>query len=67
LSAPLLEMPLLEVQGLEAGYDDALILRGIDLAAAAQEIVAIVGPNGAGKSTLLRIMAGKEETSSGEA
>jgi branched-chain amino acid transport system ATP-binding protein len=65
LSAPLLEVPLLEVQGLEAGYDDALILRGIDLAAAAQEIVAIVGPNGAGKSTLLKAVYGLLRPSAG--
>jgi sulfate-transporting ATPase len=29
--------------------------------------IGVLGPNGAGKSTLLRIMAGKEETSQGEA
>src|SRR5215472_17061348 len=29
--------------------------------------IGVLGPNGAGKSTLLRIMAGKEETSSGTA
>ncbi|HUY72256.1 MAG TPA: ATP-binding cassette domain-containing protein, partial [Gaiellaceae bacterium] len=29
--------------------------------------IGVLGPNGAGKSTLLRIMAGREETSSGEA
>jgi branched-chain amino acid transport system ATP-binding protein len=53
-----LSTPLLEVAGLEAGYDDALILRGVDLAADAEEIVAIVGPNGAGKSTLLKAVYG---------
>ena len=50
--------PLLEVAALEAGYDDALILRGVDLTAGAEEIVAIVGPNGAGKSTLLKAVYG---------
>jgi branched-chain amino acid transport system ATP-binding protein len=50
--------PLLEVAGLEAGYDDALILRGVDLVADADEIVAVVGPNGAGKSTLLKAVYG---------
>lgn len=50
--------PLLEVAGLEAGYDDALILRGVDLTADAEQIVAIVGPNGAGKSTLLKAVYG---------
>ena len=29
--------------------------------------IGVLGPNGGGKSTLLRIMAGQEETSSGEA
>ncbi len=29
--------------------------------------IGVLGPNGSGKSTLLRIMAGREETSSGEA
>jgi branched-chain amino acid transport system ATP-binding protein len=50
--------PLLEVASLEAGYDDALIVRGIDLVAATDQIVAIVGPNGAGKSTLLKAVYG---------
>ncbi len=49
---------LLEVRGLEAGYDDALILRGVDLVAEAEQIVAMLGPNGAGKSTLLKAIYG---------
>jgi branched-chain amino acid transport system ATP-binding protein len=53
-----LSAPLLEVEGLEAGYDDALILRGVSIEAAAEQIVAIVGPNGAGKSTLLKTVYG---------
>jgi ABC-type branched-subunit amino acid transport system ATPase component len=47
-------MSLLEVDALEAGYDDALVLRGVSLAADADEIVAVIGPNGAGKSTMLK-------------
>ena len=49
---------LLEVDALEAGYDDALVLRGVSLRAGADEIVAIIGPNGAGKSTLLKAIYG---------
>jgi ABC-type branched-subunit amino acid transport system ATPase component len=49
---------LLQVDDLEAGYDDALILRGVSIEAGAEQIVAIVGPNGAGKSTLLKAAYG---------
>ena len=45
---------MLEVAALEAGYDDALIVRGADLVVEREQIIAIVGPNGAGKSTLLK-------------
>ena len=47
-------MNLLEIDSLEAGYDDALVLRGVSLKADADEIVAVIGPNGAGKSTMLK-------------
>jgi branched-chain amino acid transport system ATP-binding protein len=51
-------MSLLEVDALEAGYDDALVLRGVSLEADAHEIVAVIGPNGAGKSTMLKAVYG---------
>jgi branched-chain amino acid transport system ATP-binding protein len=51
-------MSLLEVDSLEAGYDDALVLRGVSLRADAHEIVAVIGPNGAGKSTMLKAIYG---------
>jgi branched-chain amino acid transport system ATP-binding protein len=51
-------MSLLEVDALEAGYDDALVLRGVSLGVDAHEIVAVIGPNGAGKSTMLKAIYG---------
>jgi ABC-type branched-subunit amino acid transport system ATPase component len=50
--------PLLEVADIEAGYGDALVLRGVSLAVSAGELVTIIGPNGAGKSTLLKVVYG---------
>jgi branched-chain amino acid transport system ATP-binding protein len=49
---------LLSISGLHAGYGATEILRGIDLAVAPGEIVAVLGSNGAGKSTLNRAISG---------
>jgi len=43
---------VLEIANLRAGYGAIEILRGVDLAVGAGEIVALLGSNGAGKSTL---------------
>lgn len=50
--------PLLEVEGLTAGYGKIAVLEGVDLVVGAGEIVALLGPNGAGKSTLLKAVSG---------
>ena len=43
---------MLEIRDLHAGYGQIEILRGINLAVGAGEIVAVLGSNGVGKSTL---------------
>jgi branched-chain amino acid transport system ATP-binding protein len=50
--------PLLQIEGLIAGYGDVRVLWGIELTVEAGEIACIVGPNGAGKTTLLRTVSG---------
>jgi len=47
----------LTATALSFGYDDSLVLRGIDLAIAPGRITAIVGANACGKSTLLRTLS----------
>ncbi len=49
---------LLNVTGLRSGYGSVEILRGVDLAVDAGEIVALLGSNGAGKSTFNNTVSG---------
>src|SRR6201987_4628297 len=52
-------MGFLSVEGVVAGYTAAdEILKGVDFALDAGEIICVIGPNGAGKSTLLKAIAG---------
>src|SRR5919108_2633983 len=66
-------MDVLAVRGLRKTYEaqDAegapvRALRGIDLAIAEAEFVAVMGPSGCGKSTLLNLVAGLDTPSEGD-
>ncbi len=48
-----------------AGDEETLALRGVSLAVAAGELVAVVGPSGSGKSKLLACLAGLDEPDGG--
>jgi len=49
---------MLEIRDLDAAYGQVTILRGVSVAIAKGESVAVIGANGAGKSTLLRVVSG---------
>ena len=55
----------IEIEGLEVGYGKETVLRGIDLAVAQAEFIAILGSSGCGKTTLLRTIAGFQKASAG--
>ena len=50
--------PLLDVQGLRAGYGATPILQGVEFSVGKGEIVAIIGRNGVGKTTLMKCLIG---------
>jgi branched-chain amino acid transport system ATP-binding protein len=50
--------PVLVLERLTAGYDEAAVVRDLALEVGAGEVVALLGPNGAGKTTTLRAISG---------
>ncbi len=56
----------LELKSLRKNFGKTEIIRGVDLAVAPGENVAIIGPNGAGKSTLFNLISGRFGPTSGE-
>ncbi len=49
---------LLNVEGLEAGYDGAVVLRGVSFSLARGQTLALLGRNGTGKTTLINTLIG---------
>jgi len=51
-------MPLLEIQGLSAGYGEAVVIENLDLSLSEGEGLAVLGRNGVGKTTLMLAIMG---------
>jgi len=64
-----MNQPILEIKELNAGVEDKLILKGINLSISPGEVHAVMGRNGRGKSTWAAVLAGRErhEVTSGQA
>ncbi|MCX6596815.1 MAG: sugar ABC transporter ATP-binding protein [Acidobacteria bacterium] len=58
-------MILLQARGITKSFGAVRALRGVDFAATAGEVHALVGENGAGKSTLIKVLTGALEADSG--
>src|SRR4051812_44548949 len=56
----------LKIENIRKSFGRVEVLKGIDLEVRDGEFVVFVGPSGCGKSTLLRIIAGLEDTSTGD-
>lgn len=52
-------VPILELQGVRAGYGMIDVLHGVDLVVEPGQVHALLGPNGAGKSTTLAVCSGQ--------
>jgi len=57
---------LLQIEGVDAGYDDKLILKNIDFQLLPGDRIGLLGPNGAGKSTFIKVLANQLNIWNGE-
>lgn len=58
-------VPLLQLEGVSAGYGGGTVLEGIDMTVNAGEVIALLGRNGVGKTTTLRAITGVLHPTSG--
>ncbi|GAA4422850.1 energy-dependent translational throttle protein EttA [Bremerella cremea] len=57
---------VIDVQNVNKGYGDRLLVENLNFRLPAGGIVGIIGPNGAGKTTLFRMLTGQESPDSGK-
>lgn len=66
-ASKLMDGPAIEMIGVQHSYDDAEVLRGIDLRIEPGEIFGFLGHNGAGKTTAMNILTTLIQPTSGTA
>jgi phosphate transport system ATP-binding protein len=54
--APIMEMPMVEIERLSLWYGEKLALKDISMSVPKHRVTAYIGPSGCGKSTLLRCL-----------
>jgi len=64
-NGPRLGQKVIEVEGLNKGYGETLLIEGLSFSLPPGGIVGVIGPNGAGKTTLFRMLTGQEEPDAG--
>ena len=57
--------PLLEAEGVEAGYGADRVLHGLSLAIGRGEVATLIGRNGMGKSTFVKVLMGQLKLGAG--
>ena len=58
--------PLIQLNNISVQRNEREILKNVDFALQAKEIVTLIGPNGAGKSTLIKVLLGIMSPSEGK-
>ncbi|MCC6001994.1 MAG: ABC-F family ATP-binding cassette domain-containing protein [Pararhodobacter sp.] len=61
-----LSPPILALEGVAVGYDDAPVLKRLNLRIDQDDRIALLGRNGEGKSTLSKLLAGKLDAMGGQ-
>ena len=56
---------VINVEGLQKGFGERLLIDGLDFKLPPGGIVGVIGPNGVGKSTLFRMLTGQENPDGG--
>ena len=65
-AGPRLGGNVIEVNHLNKGYGDELLIEDLNFTLPPGGIIGVIGPNGAGKTTLFRMLTGQEQPDSGE-